>query len=86
MPMPLFFAAELLYENRNLGNGVFLTQLRPMIEALGNLRNVNDHEKSYLDLLPSSCITASLGVLEHSNTGRESDKNDRTHRNKVNER
>ncbi|KAH7241985.1 fungal-specific transcription factor domain-containing protein [Fusarium tricinctum] len=66
MPMSLFFAAEFLYENRKLGNSVFLAQLRPMIEALGNLRNVNNHEKSYLDLLPHSCISASLGVLEHS--------------------
>ncbi|KAM0250283.1 hypothetical protein ACHAP5_002342 [Fusarium lateritium] len=66
MPMPLFVAAESLYENRNIGNGVFLPQLQSMIDALGNLRNVNDPGKSYLDLLPRSCIAVSLGVLKHS--------------------
>ncbi|KAM0289154.1 hypothetical protein ACHAO9_006374 [Fusarium lateritium] len=56
---------EIIRTARGLKDQHFST-LRSMIDALGNLRNVNDPGKSYLDLLPRSCIAVSLGVLKHS--------------------
>ncbi|EXL39756.1 hypothetical protein FOCG_17641 [Fusarium oxysporum f. sp. radicis-lycopersici 26381] len=72
MSMPLFAAAEFLYEYRDLKDGAFLQQLRDLVDVLGNLKNVNDYEKSYLDLLPRSCISASLDVLWHGEEQRNS--------------
>ncbi|KAG7406324.1 Citrinin biosynthesis transcriptional activator mrl3 [Fusarium oxysporum f. sp. rapae] len=72
MSMPLFAAAEFLYEYRDLKDGAFLQQLRDLMDVLGNLKNVNDYEKSYLDLLPRSCISASLDVLRHGEEQRNS--------------
>ncbi|CAH0044527.1 unnamed protein product [Clonostachys solani] len=70
MFIPLFVTAEFLYENRALG-GAFLTQLRSLVSVFGQLTNVNDHERSYLDLLSRSCISSSRGVLEQSAQQRE---------------
>ncbi|SCO76805.1 uncharacterized protein FRV6_01017 [Fusarium oxysporum] len=72
MSMPLFAAAEFLYEYRDLKDGALLQQLRDLVDVLGNLKNVNDYEKSYLDLLPRSCISASLDVLRHGEEQRNS--------------
>lgn len=66
MSMPLFAAAEFLYEYRHLKDGAFLQQLQDLVDVLGKLRNVNNYDKSYLDLLPHSCILASLDILQYS--------------------
>ncbi|CAG9952039.1 unnamed protein product [Clonostachys rosea f. rosea IK726] len=71
MFIPLFVTAEFLYENRALEDGAFLTQLRSLVGVFGQLTNVNDHERSYLDLLSRSCISSSRGVLEQSAQQRE---------------
>ena len=72
MSMPLFAAVEFLYEYRDLKDGAFLQQLRDQVDVLGNLKNVNEYERTYLDLLPRSCISASLDVLRHSEEQRNS--------------
>lgn len=71
MFIPLFVTAEFLYENRALGDGAFLMQLRSLVGVFGQLTNINDHERSYLDLLSRSCISSSRGVLEQSAQQRE---------------
>ncbi|VUC26628.1 unnamed protein product [Clonostachys rosea] len=71
MFIPLFVTAEFLYENRALEDGAFLVQLQSLVGVFDQLTNVNDHEKSYLDLLSKSCISSSRGVLEQSTQQRE---------------
>ncbi|GKZ25831.1 hypothetical protein AbraIFM66951_002832 [Aspergillus brasiliensis] len=55
MPMPLFICAEFLYSN--IHNGVSVqSPIQDLFRIFSELKNVNDHEQSYLDLLPRSCI------------------------------
>ncbi|KAL2833688.1 fungal-specific transcription factor domain-containing protein [Aspergillus cavernicola] len=53
MPMPLFICAEFLYSNMHSGES-FQLRLQELFHIFHALKNVNDHEQSYLDLLPRS--------------------------------
>ncbi|KAK9364851.1 fungal-specific transcription factor domain-containing protein [Lipomyces kononenkoae] len=65
MPIPLFLSAEFLYYNRS-GHESFNLRLQELVDIFRQLKNVNNHEQSYVDLLPRSCITASTDLLNHS--------------------
>ncbi|KAI2916526.1 transcriptional regulator family: Fungal Specific TF [Aspergillus niger] len=56
MPIPLFICAEFLYSN--IHNGISVqSPIQDLFHIFRELKNVNDHEQSYLDLLPRSCIS-----------------------------
>ncbi|KAK2603398.1 hypothetical protein N8I77_009860 [Diaporthe amygdali] len=54
-PIPLFICAEFLYADRK--TEPFGSQLQDLADALSQLKNVNNLEQSYLDLLPQSCVS-----------------------------
>lgn len=68
MPIPLFLSAEFLYNNR-FSNELFLLRLRELVDIFRELRNVNNHEQSYMDLLPKSCISTSTEMHIHTAKG-----------------
>ncbi|KAK9319018.1 fungal-specific transcription factor domain-containing protein [Lipomyces orientalis] len=70
MPIPLFLSAEFLYDNRS-GHEPFYLRLQEMVDVFRELKNVNNHEQSYIDLLPQSCISTSTKLLNHSAKGRD---------------
>jgi hypothetical protein len=47
--------AEFVYAE-HLEDGAFSVSLHELADALPHLRNVNNLEQSYLDLLPRSCV------------------------------
>ena len=65
MPIPLIMSAEFLYNNRS-SHESFRSSLSEMFLIFGQLRNVNNEEQSYLDLLPRSCIAKTLELREYS--------------------
>ncbi|PWY85832.1 hypothetical protein BO94DRAFT_467742, partial [Aspergillus sclerotioniger CBS 115572] len=65
MPMPLFLSAEFLYDNLS-GHESFRLCLQELIEIFGRLKNVNNHEQSYVDLLPQSCVSKTTKLLDHT--------------------
>lgn len=64
MPLPLFFTAEFLYDNVST-NESFRRVLGDLADVLRGLKNVNNHEQSYLDLLPRSCVSKSAELLNY---------------------
>ncbi|CAG9989259.1 unnamed protein product [Clonostachys byssicola] len=68
MPLVLFFCAEFLYNNRT-NHGSFRERIQGLMAALSELQNVNDPEKTYLDLLPRSCISSTSEWLEKGTSG-----------------
>lgn len=56
MPIPLFLCAEFLYENIHLGES-FQLRVQELFHILRDLKNINNHQQSYLDLLPQSCVS-----------------------------
>ncbi|VUC32474.1 unnamed protein product [Clonostachys rosea] len=56
MPLLLFFCADFLYNNKT-SHESFRECIRELMAALSELQNVNEPEKTYLDLLPRSCIS-----------------------------
>lgn len=72
MPLPLFLTAEFLYDNVPTCES-FRRVLGDLADVLRGLRNVNNHEQSYLDLLPRSCISKSAELLNYS-TGATNDR------------
>ncbi|KAH8690305.1 fungal-specific transcription factor domain-containing protein [Talaromyces proteolyticus] len=64
MPIPLFFCAEFLYHNMHRGEP-FQLRLQELFHIFRELKNVNSHEKSYLDLLPQSCISKTNELFNH---------------------
>ncbi|KAF7596103.1 hypothetical protein BBP40_003365 [Aspergillus hancockii] len=69
MPIPLFLTAEFLYERRS-SHPRFLSCLQELVSLFHQLRNVNDHEQCYMDLLPHSCVSKSVEILNHGVNGR----------------
>lgn len=65
MPFPLFLSAEFLYENVS-SHESFHLRLQELADVLRELKNVNNLEQSYMDLLPRSCISKSAKLLTHS--------------------
>jgi hypothetical protein len=53
MPIPLFSCAEFLYANMHTSES-FQLRIQELFYIFRRLKNVNNHEKSYLDLLPKS--------------------------------
>ncbi|RAL00197.1 Zn(II)2Cys6 transcription factor [Aspergillus ibericus CBS 121593] len=71
MPIPLFLSAEFLYDNMS-GYESFRLCLQNLIDIFGRLKNVNNHEQSYVDLLPQSCVSKTTKLLDYSSKGRDS--------------
>lgn len=65
MPFPLFITAEFLYENLSSQES-YASCLQDLIDVLGKLKNVNNQEQTYLDLLPQSCLSKSIDMLNHA--------------------
>ncbi|KZF21089.1 hypothetical protein L228DRAFT_166122 [Xylona heveae TC161] len=68
MPIPLFLCAEFLYDNMHTGKS-FQRRLQEFFHLFGELKNINNHEQSYLDLLPRSCIDKTKELYRHSVEG-----------------
>ncbi|KAK9234752.1 fungal-specific transcription factor domain-containing protein [Lipomyces kononenkoae] len=68
MPILLFLSAEFLYDNLSRDESFHL-RLRELVDIFRELKNVNNHEQNYMDLLPRSCISASTELLKHSAKG-----------------
>ncbi|KAJ5591586.1 fungal-specific transcription factor domain-containing protein [Penicillium hispanicum] len=68
MPIPLFLCAEFLYTKIHNGEA-FQLRLQGLFSILRELKNVNNPERSYLDLLPRSCIAKTAELLRHTNQG-----------------
>ncbi|KAK6381629.1 hypothetical protein LTS17_004688 [Exophiala oligosperma] len=67
MPIPLFVVAEFLYEN--------LTDVGPNQQLIGellnvfrDLKNINNLEQCYLDLLPRSCVSRTTALLSYTSS------------------
>lgn len=69
-PIPLFVSAEFLYEQR-FNHEPFLLRLRELVDVFRGLKNVNNHEQSYMDLLPRSCVSESSALVDYSCNGGE---------------
>ncbi|RSL84682.1 hypothetical protein CEP51_003762 [Fusarium floridanum] len=65
MPIPLFICAEFLYENSSKDESIQLC-LQELVPIFYGLTNVNNHEQSYVDLLPRSCISKTKELFKHS--------------------
>ncbi|CEJ61681.1 hypothetical protein PMG11_10205 [Penicillium brasilianum] len=63
-PIPLLLCAEFLYNEMH--NETFQPRLQELFHVLRELKNVNNPEQSYLDLLPHSCISKSADLFNHS--------------------
>jgi hypothetical protein len=63
-PIPLFLCAEFLYNEMH--NEAFQPRLQELFHVLRELKNVNNPEQSYLDLLPRSCISKTAELFNHS--------------------
>ncbi|OJJ43582.1 hypothetical protein ASPZODRAFT_73872 [Penicilliopsis zonata CBS 506.65] len=61
MPLPLFLTAEFLYEH--MQEEPFQRRIQELFYIFRELRNVNNHEQSYLDLLPKSCISKTVDLF-----------------------
>ncbi|KAH7234145.1 hypothetical protein B0J15DRAFT_517419 [Fusarium solani] len=64
MPIPLFICAEFLYDNSSKHES-FHQCLQELVSIFYGLTNVNNHEQSYVDLLPRSCISKTKELLKH---------------------
>jgi hypothetical protein len=47
-------------------NEAFQPRLQELFHVLRELKNVNNPEQSYLDLLPRSCISKTAELFNHS--------------------
>ena len=70
MPIPLFFSAEFLYDNLS-GHDFFRLRLQELLDIFGRLKNVNNHEQSYVNLLPQSCVSKTTKLLNHTSKSRD---------------
>lgn len=68
MPLPLFMVAEFLYDNVG-DNPTFELYLQELVTVAQKLKNVNNLEQSYMDLMPQSCISKTRELL-NSHVGR----------------
>ncbi|OGE56339.1 hypothetical protein PENARI_c003G05074 [Penicillium arizonense] len=73
MPIPLFSCAEFLYANMHTSES-FQLRIQELFYIFRRLKNVNNHEKSYLDLLPKSCISKTTEMLNNSVQGSTPDQ------------
>lgn len=64
MPIPLFFCAEFLYKNMHYGEP-FQLRLYELFQIFRELKNVNNHDQTYLDLLPQSCVSKTNELIRH---------------------
>ncbi|KAL5366246.1 fungal-specific transcription factor domain-containing protein [Aspergillus floccosus] len=63
MPIPLFICAEFLYSDMHVSSQM---HLRELFGLLRELKNVNNPDQSYLDLLPRSCVSKTTELLKGS--------------------
>lgn len=68
MSIPLFLCAEFLYDGMHTGEP-FQSRPQELFHIFRELKNVNNHEQSYLDLLPRSCISKTNDLFSHSGEG-----------------
>ncbi|KAJ4146177.1 hypothetical protein NW754_001641 [Fusarium falciforme] len=64
MPIPLFICAEFLYDHSSKQEA-FQLCLQELVSIFYGLTNVNNHEQTYVDLLPRSCISKTKELLKH---------------------
>ncbi|KAJ5310737.1 uncharacterized protein N7443_003198 [Penicillium atrosanguineum] len=64
MPIPIFLCAEFLYDD--MQNEAFQMHMQGLFHVLRELKNVNNPDQSYLDLLPRSCISKTADLFSHS--------------------
>ncbi|KAJ5218167.1 fungal-specific transcription factor domain-containing protein [Penicillium cinerascens] len=64
MPIPLFLCAEFLYDDMH--NEAFQMNVQELFHILRELKNVNNPDQTYLDLLPRSCISKTADLFSHS--------------------
>lgn len=63
-PIPIFLCAEFLYNEMH--NEAYQPRLQELFHVLRELKNVNNPDQSYLDLLPRSCISKAAELFSHS--------------------
>jgi hypothetical protein len=73
MPIPLFSCAEFLYDNMHTSES-FQLRIQDLFHIFRQLKNVNSHEKSYLDLLPKSCISKTTEMFNNCVQGSTPDQ------------
>ncbi|KAJ5301958.1 hypothetical protein N7508_006821 [Penicillium antarcticum] len=73
MPIPLFSCAEFLYDNMHASES-FQLRIQELFYIFRRLKNVNNHEKSYLDLLPKSCISKTTEMFNSGVQGSTPDQ------------
>lgn len=64
MPIAIFLCAEFLYDD--LQNEACEMHIQELLHVLRELKNVNNPDQNYLDLLPRSCISKTVGIYSHS--------------------
>ncbi|PWY79120.1 hypothetical protein BO70DRAFT_362897 [Aspergillus heteromorphus CBS 117.55] len=62
MPIPLLVCAEFLYDHCS-SDEAFRLHIAELMHTFGQLKNVNNHEQSYLDLIPRSCLSKTANLL-----------------------
>ncbi|KAL4866976.1 hypothetical protein BDV12DRAFT_128559 [Aspergillus spectabilis] len=75
MPFPLFLAAEFLYDNSSKHES-YVQHLHNFAEVFRHLKNVNNLEQSYVDLLPRSCISKTNELLNSGAVDRDASRSD----------
>ena len=65
MAIPLFSTTEFLYLNRNREEK-FRVLLQELIDIFSQLRNVNNLEESFIELMSHSCVFTWTDLLNHS--------------------
>ncbi|KAJ6134559.1 fungal-specific transcription factor domain-containing protein [Penicillium sp. IBT 18751x] len=64
MPIPIFLCAEYLYDGMH--NEAFQMHIQELFHVLRELKNVNNPDQNYLDLLPQSCASKTVDIYRHS--------------------
>ncbi|KAJ5675116.1 fungal-specific transcription factor domain-containing protein [Penicillium maclennaniae] len=64
MPIPIFLCAEYLYDEMH--NEAFQMHIQELFHVLRELKNVNNPNQNYLDLLPQSCASKTVDIYRHS--------------------
>lgn len=67
MPIPLLLCVEFLYANRG-SDAAFNSLLQQLLQIFRKLKNVNNPEQTYIDLLELSCTNTSIELVREGCT------------------
>lgn len=67
MPIPLLLCVEFLYANRD-SDAAFKSLLQQLLQIFRKLKNVNNPDQSYIDLLELSCTNTSMELVRGGST------------------